>query len=234
MSLMTDSAFYILHSRPYQETSVILDAFTWKTGRLSILAKGAKRRSRQWQACLHPFILLQGQWQGRSDLQTLTEVSIVQQHRLQGRSMLMGFYVNELMVRLLQKHAPCPEVFERYHWLLQETITEARLRYFEKDLLDLLGYGFSCQYEAETGELIQPGQSYYFQLERGFVYPSYSKTHDILVEGDTIEALDRRSLASKQQQRQAKYVLRHALKPLLGSRPLHSRQLFYNFISKSD
>lgn len=227
MPTLPESAFYILHRRPYRETSVIIDAFTYQWGRLSILAKGAKRRSSHWSMCLQPFILLQGQWQGRSELQTLTDVTIVQQHHLQGRTMLMGFYVNELMLRLLQKHAPCPDIFQIYHRLWSHPIDEVGLRYFEKDLLDTLGYGFSCCYEAYTGDPINAEQCYYFHSHKGFVYPVYHKTEGVYIDGSAIQALHQRCLTQKTHKRQCKHVLRQALAPLLGSRPLQSRSLFY-------
>lgn len=223
---LPETAFYILHRRPYQESSVILDCLTYQTGRLSLIAKGAKRRSKQWGTCLQPFVLLQGSWQGRSDLKTLTDIAIIKQHSVRGRNMLIGFYINELMIRLLHKQAPCPEVFQLYHQLFQSPMDEPHLRYFEKDLLDVLGYGFSCRYEANTGNPIEADQQYCFRSECGFVYPLASGVDDRLVDGATIIALYHRCLETNDQQRQAKYILRRALHPLLGQRPLKSRSLF--------
>lgn len=223
---LPETAFYILHRRPYQETSVILDCFSYGSGRLSLIAKGAKRRSKQWRASLQPFVLLQGNWQGRSDLQTLTDVSIVEQHPMRGRTMLIGFYINELMIRVLHKHAPCPDVFELYYQLFHSPMDEPHLRYFEKDLLDILGYGFSCTHEARIGDAIEADKQYYFQTECGFVYPVAHARDNIVVDGATIIALQNRCLQTADQQRQAKYVLRRALHPLLGNRPLKSRSLF--------
>lgn len=232
MFYLPETAFYVLHRRPYQESSLILDVFTYQSGRLSLIAKGAKRRSRQWATKLQPFILLQGQWRGKGEMASLIDVEIIQQHNLHGRAMLMGFYINELMLRLLQKHAPCPEIFELYNALMYQPLEEKSLRYFEKDLLDTLGYGFSCQVEAETGEPIDVQQTYYFQAQRGFVYPVYHRPEDIHVDGDTIQALQKRYLSSLEHKRQTKQVLRRALAPLLGAKPLYSRTLFYHYYSK--
>jgi len=134
------SAGYVLHSRPYRETSLLVDFLTLEQGRISAVARGARRPRARLRSTLQPFQTLQLGWQGRQELKTLGTVEAVEiSPPLSGRALLCGLYVNELLQRLLQPGEPCPRLFLYYRYVLNELLEgrdlEGALRTFERQLL---------------------------------------------------------------------------------------------------
>ena len=130
---------YVLHARPFRETSLLLDVFTCDHGRISLIAKGAKRAKSTKSALLQPFSAITISWCGRSDLQTLTHVEARQvSKRLMGKALLCGLYINELLIKLLHRHDPYTRLFHAYEQLIKQLIEtndlEISLRVFELQL----------------------------------------------------------------------------------------------------
>ena len=149
---------YVLHSRPYRDTSAIIELFTPEYGRLSAVPRGVRRQSRRRSSSARsqPFSPLLVSFSGRAELKTLVaSESAGQPHVLAGNSLFSGLYMNELLVRLLHRHDPHPELFAFYAATLKDlsagAALEPVLREFELKLLDDLGYSFDFSVDAQTG-----------------------------------------------------------------------------------
>lgn len=164
---------YILHARPWRETSLLLEAFSREHGRIGLLARGVRTaRARISRATLEPFQLLSADWAGTGELPNLRAAEVVgAANRLTGETLLSGLYVNELLARLTARHDPHPELFDRYTLLLDELAATASLawtlRRFERDLLTELGYGLLLDREAENGTPISMDAEYVYIAEHG-------------------------------------------------------------------
>lgn len=169
---------YILHTRPYQETSLLIEFFTEDFGRISAVAKGAKRPKSRGRGLLQPFVPLQIACVGRGGLLTLkdfdaTAIPIL----LLGKRLIFAFYLNELLMRLLHHSDAHQELFQYYAKSLRglrdcgEDFDDCKeqqiLRLFEKCLLKELGYDLHLTNEVESGDPLSPNQWYLFDPERG-------------------------------------------------------------------
>lgn len=166
---------YILHTRPYQETSLILEFFTQDFGRLSAIAKGAKRPKSRGRGLLQPFVPLLISCSGKGELLTLKDFdSKATPILLLGRRLIFAFYLNELLMRLLHRADAHVELFHSYSSSLQKlsdcvdaNLEQEPLRLFEKKLLKELGYELYLSHEVDTGKPLNPEAFYLFDPERG-------------------------------------------------------------------
>ncbi|OOG38687.1 DNA repair protein RecO [Rhodanobacter sp. C05] len=166
---------YVLHARPYRETSLLLECLTREHGRLGVVARGVRgERSRLRRAQLEPFQPLALDLLLRGELATLTAVETVGTPlRLAGDAGLAGLYLNELVVRLTERQDPLPLLFDVYGQTLVRLAGDESLawslRRFERDLLEAIGYGLQLQYESDSGEPLEPGAHYRYLVEQGVV-----------------------------------------------------------------
>jgi DNA repair protein RecO (recombination protein O) len=164
---------YVLHARPYRETSLLLECLTREHGRLGVVARGVRgERARLRRAQLEPFQPLALGLLLRGEMATLTAVEAVgTPQRLEGDAALAGLYLNELVVRLTGRQDPLGPLFDAYAAALARLATGESiswsLRRFERDLLQATGYGLPLLYEADTGEVIEPDAWYRYQVEEG-------------------------------------------------------------------
>lgn len=164
---------YVLHSRPYRETSMLLECLTRDYGRIGVVARGVRReRARLQRAQLEPFQPLALDMLLRGELATLQGAdSTGAPLRLMGDAGLAGLYLNELAVRLTGRQDPHPALFDAYARTLPRLASSEplawTLRRFERDLLDALGYGLQLEFEGESGEPVEPGQLYRYLVEEG-------------------------------------------------------------------
>jgi DNA repair protein RecO (recombination protein O) len=222
---------FILHTRPYRETSLLLEAFSAEFGRVGLLAKGARRGKSRWRGLLQPFRLLLVSWVNRRELGLLTGVEPeMPLLLLRGRAVLSGFYLNELLLRLLEREDPQPQLFQSYltavRDLTEQHQEEPILRVFEKRLLDAIGYGLTLDRDVLKGQSIDPNAVYYYRLDSG---PGLEPTPDppeVRIGGRTLLALAQDHVSGSTELREAKRLLRLALQRQLGERPLMSRTLF--------
>lgn len=231
---MVSQAAYVLHRRDFQESSLLVDLLTINDGRLRVVAKGAKRNKSPWRAVLQAFSPICVEFSGRHDLKTLTLAEPLQSPlNLTGDYLYSGFYLNELMQRLLPQHAEVSELFVAYQQVLQalaqKRVIEDSLRWFEWQLLQQLGYAFDWQTDAETGAKLTRGMLCYFDPERGFTqtepYPGALAFNAEQI--SSLEVLNQSSVELDTEQRKlCKKIMREALAPHLGSKPLRSRELF--------
>lgn len=221
---------YVLHLRPYRESSALVEVFTQDYGRVGLVAKGVKQRRSRVMGLLQPFRPLWLSWVGRSDLVTLTGVETAGMGpALAGEGLICAFYLNELLLRLLPRRDPSEALFSVYAHSLpllpNPQQRQQALRLFERDLLACLGYGLTLKYEADTHRPIEAEQWYSYQLEKGPVRLPSEGSEAIKVRGRTLQDLARGELADPMSLREAKQLLRGVLVRQLGDKPLQSRVL---------
>ena len=222
---------YVLHTRAYKNTSLIVEALTREHGRMTLVAKGAKRTGSPYQGLLQPFIPLFLSWGGRSEMKTLYKAeNISGPIKLEGELIYTGFYLNELIMYLLHKHEAHASLFEHYQECLtdlqQGQDTELALRYFELALLEELGYGLSLEHELQSGQSVQSDLLYEYNMEMGITPLKGDGSSSLAVSGDTLLALATRNIATDKQKTEAKRLLRNILEYHLEGRPLKTRELF--------
>lgn len=224
---------YVLHRRAYRESSFLVELFTPEYGRLTVIAKGVRKRGSSSPGLLQPFAPLLVSWCGKSELMTLTHVeastTIVS---LQGDCLFAGFYLNELVMYLLQKWDAHPNLFTLYAKALialQEGILEQKiLRTFEKDLLHELGYGLLAKLDGPPEHRFVPEKYYRFTPEQGFVLVDHDLTLNgaNIFSGKSLIAIAAEDWQVENSLQDAKRLTRCVLMPLLGSHQIYSRQLF--------
>ena len=221
---MQSSLAFILHSRPYKETSALMDVFT-PAGRLRAVLRGARGKL---GSVARPFSMLDIELRGRSELKTISRIEPAGAFNfLQGQSLFCAMYLNELLVRLLPLNDPQPVLFEHYQLTIQGLAhalpIEPLLRTFEWRLLEQLGYGFSFELDI-AGQALQEQMLYRLVPESGFeAVPQFSPGVFL---GADILALSATDWQQKSTLHTAKRLMRQALAAHLGGRPLMSRELF--------
>ena len=221
-------AAFVLHRWPFQDSSLLVELLTKEHGRYRVVAKGARRPKSQWRAILQPFTPLYVVTQGRHELQTLKHAEGRESaYPLQGNALYSGFYVNELIQRLTSNYQPVEGLFDDYQSALTALAArrpiEPVLREFEWRLLCHLGHAFDWFADSE-GDPIVADQHYRFIAEQGFM-----PIGDALpgcYSGKTLKALGQFELNDPQLLNSMKQIMRHALAPYLGDKPLRSRELF--------
>jgi DNA repair protein RecO (recombination protein O) len=219
---------YVLHSRSFRETSLIVEAFTREHGRVAVVARGAKSARSRWRNILQPFRPLLISWNQKSDLGTLTAADqVASPPALQGQSLYCGMYLNELLMRLLHRGDPHAEVFERYRHALSELATDAPpqplLRVFEKHLLEAIGYAMLLDREYQSGQDILPQHWYDYKPDRGpTVSPGPGKGR---VSGAALLALHAEDLPEENLP-ELRMLMRSVIGYHLGDKPLASLSLF--------
>ena len=226
---------FILHHRPYKETSMLLELFSRDYGRVSLVAKGVRRSKKRAAALYQLYRSLNISWSGRGSLATLTDIEANGPgFALQGEAMMAAFYINELLMRLLHQHEAHPQLYNAYTMALTRLEHgESQLfalRYFEKQLLDALGYGLVLDHDLVSGEPIDAERDYYYSIDQG---PSSSKpvsTDFVTVAGSTLLALDREELDEESKLEGIKQLMRLTLRGYLGDKPLASRELYQAYM----
>lgn len=227
---------YIIHSRPFRDSSAILDCLSAENGLMSVVARGIKKPRSRWYSYAQPFMLLQMDFIGKSDLKTLTHVEAVALYpKLTGAKIKLGLYINELLVRLCVEMDPHPELFHIYDATLTKLSNsenavdeETSLREFEYQLLAELGYGFDLEKE------IVPELLYGFEPGVGIVEAKILRGPEhVVVSGACILALQHQQFDSAAQRLEAKKLMRSILHYYLGNKPLQSRKLFFTAKTES-
>lgn len=224
---------FVLHSRPYSETSLLLDFFTEGEGKIRLLAKGARRNRSPLRGCLQPFTPLLIRWGGKGEIKTLINADPVSLALpLTGTVLYSGLYLNELTARVLEFGTPYSSLFFDYLSCLQilaasEHTPEFALRRFELALLSYLGYGVDFLHCAGSGEPVSDTMTYRYREEKGFI--GSLVVDQLSFTGKQLKALASREFPDADTLKAAKRFTRLALKPYLGGKPLKSRELFRQF-----
>lgn len=222
---------FVLHQRPWRESSLIVEVFSAHSGRLGLVARGARRPASPLRGLLQPFVPLLVSWLDRGELGTLRAAepdgSVLP---LTGKALAGGLYLNELLMRLTHRHDPHPELLEDYRQALlglhgREDM-EPVLRVFEKRLLSAIGYGLLLDREGGSDRPVHVHRSYRYLPEFGPVEGRDIEAPGVDVSGATLLALAEERLESPEEFSEAKRLMRYLLEGLLGPRPLGTRMLF--------
>jgi len=225
----------VLHTRAYRETSLMVDVFTQEHGRFRLIAKGARRGRGPLIQVLRPFAPIRLSFTGRGELKTLTAAeSLGSMRPLSGKALFCGFYIAELLIRLLPTEDAHPDLFERTIALFQAFAESAALdqllRHYEIALLEELGYGLRLN-EDRGGLAIDPQGDYLFDLEKGAL--KVQAATPLSVSGATLLGLEQGTLAGDRERLEAKRLMRKMVDHLLEGRPLRSRELFQSLKVRS-
>lgn len=219
---------WVLHHRPFRDSSEIVELFTREYGRVAAVARGSRRPGRRRES-LEPFRPMLVSCRGNGELQTLTAAEPRGPSlRTTGQRLLSMFYLNELLLRLLQKHDAHPETFADYERALAELGAgkpeAAVLRVFEKRLLNAMGYGLNLIADTEGQPLAADGM-YRYVPELGPVPLHEGGDQGLLVRGSSLLALAAEELDDEQTLRELRHVLQRTLDLYLGGRPLKTREV---------
>ena len=226
MSQSNNDNCFLLHQRSYGETSIIADVFTQKSGKISFIAKGAKKPKSKFFGYLVPFQKLKITYSGRSELKTLTSIDrdLASNSSTFSKVSYSLLYINELLMKLLPKDAKHEELFVLYDEFLKKinknNNLEISLRHFELDLLDMLGYGFDYDSEIDSNEPIEAELSYVFVSERGF-----RKSNSSSFKGKDILSIKKRKLEDVPL-KYLKEITTKAIGICLEGKDLASRKIF--------
>jgi DNA repair protein RecO (recombination protein O) len=217
---------YILHHRPYRDTSRILEVISRDHGRLSLFARGVRGPKAKLASVLQPFQLLLLSWSGRGEAAQLTGAESADANpSVPAASLMASFYLNELLMKLTTRHDPQPALFDDYHatvdGLRRGMLLEPSLRIFEKRLLDTLGYGLDLATEAQTGKPVEPGEYYHFRPAQG-LFPTVADAAGA-VSGHSLISLANEELQTARELEDSRRVLQAALAQCLEGRELTTR-----------
>jgi DNA repair protein RecO (recombination protein O) len=222
---------FVLHSYPFKETSLVVELFTRDFGRVAVVAKGARRPKSSLRGILLAFQPLLVSWSGKSELQTLVRAEWHgAYHPLKGLSLICGFYLNELLLKLLPRHDAHERLFATYTGTLDaldpEREPSAILRSFETELLRELGYAVTLDREADSGRAIAAEQRYTYVVERGPVpAEGPSERNGVQLLGQTLLDMQSGDYSNAMTQQQSKALMRALINHYLGDQVLHTRQL---------
>ena len=234
---------YVLHSRPWRETSIIADLFTLNQGRVSVIVHGARKpqgKQPAKRALVQPFTPLMVSFTGRGELRTSVQfdgagppLAIV------GNSLYSGLYVNELLLNLLASDDPHPNLFAYYQALLNELmdnpVIEQCLRPFEVHLMDELGYHMVLDKDYITGKVVVPDATYQLHPLQGVCLQQVvhgERDEAPSISGKLLLQLAAGQYTDRECLNVAKYMARANLDQLLGGKPLQSRSLFHTIVKK--
>lgn len=228
-------AAFVLHHRPFRDTSMIADLLTPDYGRVSVVARGARSPKSTRRVLLQPFRPLLVSWTGRSSLRTLTGLEDSGMPvSLSGRTLACAYYATELALRLIpeaQFNATAFALYARTLTALGDgSAMESTLRYFETELLDSLGLlpDFS-RCDPRHGE-IRADTQYWFDPDAGVATPANDATRSsVAISGKALLAMAQRDFGNDAVLREAKLLMRRLLSMHLGGRPLKSRDVFLQY-----
>ena len=228
-SRIHDQPAFLLHYRPFRDTSLLLDVFSRDHGKLALVARGARSAKSRLKGVLRPFLPLRLSWLLRADLGTLTGAELDGRPiTLTGDALLSGYYLNELILNFLHRHDAQPDVFRVY----AETIaglagTDAPapvLRVFEIELLRLLGYALNLDRDAISDEPLETGRCYEFRPDQGPVAVSRESGSRVF-SGDQMLAIAELRFDEPDVLSAANRLLKDVIAHHLGGRELKSRKV---------
>lgn len=226
-----DEAAFILHSTPYRETSLIVQAFSRFHGRIALIAKGAKRPTSQLRLVLMSMQPLLLSWSGRGEVKTLTQAQwaggLVAP---KGRGLLCGFYINELLLRLTAREDPHVGLYDAYVHALTGLADSAMpyervLRRFEAALLAEIGVGPDWTTCADEQPVRAEGR-YVVIPEFGVRPRRQTDDADVpVVDGQVLLDIDAGDFSSARTLQQSKPLMRSLINHALAGRQLATRQI---------
>ena len=226
-----DRAAFVLHAWPYKETSLIVEAFVEDHGRVAMVARGAKRPRSELHGVLQAFQPVALSWSGGGELKTLMRAEWRGGLPLpSGSALLCGFYLNELLLKLLPREDPHPRLYAAYRDALADLADGAAqatvLRRFELALLAELGYALQLSTEADTGAPIDPAARYHYAFDRGAQRGAPPPgVRWPLVRGATLVALAQGRFDDAATAAEAKRLMRDVIDHHLDTKTIQSRKV---------
>ncbi|QKK03316.1 MAG: DNA repair protein RecO [Pseudomonadota bacterium] len=230
MSRIEEEPGWILHRRPWRETSLLIEYLGRDAGRVGLVARGARAPRSAWRGLAEPFSPLSAAWTRRGEMGTLVTLeSAGRRLVLAGRALWCGLYANELVLRLLPRDDPHTAIHDDYSRLIGalaagEQAQSILLRRFELDLLTALGVAPDLQYEAVSGAEIRGSDLYRLDPEGGLI--RVDRPGRSVFSGAVIQALRDGTGRDLDDMRQARMFMRELIDYHLGGRPLETRRLF--------
>jgi len=227
---------YVLHSIPYSESSLIVNLFSENYGRVSVLAKGARRLKSQFRGLIRPFVLLKGGWKGKGNVPVLVALSSEKGNsQIASQTYYCCTYLNELIMRLLADRDPHRDLFSIYASTLNSLIVEASepftaLRIFEKNLLQQLGYELVLKTESDRKTPIREDRYYIYDLNNGPI-PS-SADDPASFSGGVLIAIRQENFATERTKFECRKFMKSTLAHYLDGRRVHSRDIYSQTIRK--
>ncbi len=226
---------FVLHAYAWRETSLIVETFTRDHGRVALVARGAKRPTSHFRGLLAPFAPLMLSWSGRNDIKSLVRAEWCGGLApLRGDALLAGFYVNELLVRLLARADAHETLFARYTAALAALASDsgghdAILRAFELELLRETGHAPAFDHGAD-GLQLEADAVYRVDAERGLVRQARTDVGDdpACLPGSAALAISRGDFTLPGVATHAKLVLRHLIRYHLNGQPLNTRRILHD------
>ncbi len=220
---------FLLHSRPFRETSVIASFITDTDGRIDLIVRSVRGKQNKKNKPILPFCLYELSWVGRGDLKNLQSFEpIAAPIALQGAQLFCGLYLNELLHHLLPVLEGDSALLRVYadslSRLAMQDSPEPTLRLFEATLLEKLGYGIDFFRDA-SGTALDPERFYRFMPEQGLLCVTATGSVDVGKGSDFI-AIGNKDFSTAEARRLAKITMRAALAGCLGGKKLRSRELF--------
>lgn len=221
---------WLLHHRPFRDTSRILDVVTREHGRIALIARGARASRSRLRGILRPFMPLNMSWFIRSDLGTLTDAEMDGTPlQLTGDALMSGYYVNELLLKLMHRHDPQPEIFDLYAATIRNMAAESTvaplLRQFEMELLRLLGYALNLEHDSESHGALQAERAYEYRADQGPV-PATDRSGPMVFSGRQLDAIRCRKFQDADTLQCASRLLRHVIAHRLDGKELNSRRVY--------
>ena len=228
-------AAYVLHLHPYSETSLVVDVFSRDHGRVPLLARGARRPRSAMRGLLMSFQPLELGWFGGGEVKTLAKAEwLGGMPLLGGRCLLLGYYLNELLLKMLPREDAHVALFDAYAAALQALAAGGadapELRRFEKTLLKELGYGLTLDVDVDSGLPVVPEGKYVFLIERGPV--AIAAVEDAAAEampslcGKTLLDMAADDYADPRTRRESRQLMRTLIAHHMGGKLLQSRRVF--------
>ena len=219
------SPAFLLHQHAWRETSRVLEVWSREYGRIGIVARGVRRPRSPFRGLLQPFMPLNLSWSHSGELGNLTGAeAATPAPALQGRPLMAAFYLNELLLRLLPRQDPHPDLYDAYAGTLAALTRDNRpappLRVFEKRLLTALGYGLSLDRQVGTQQPVRADAEYRYDLDAGPVPAARGQSGGLLISGRALLALHGEELDDAEDLRAVRRLLRAALERHLDGRPL--------------
>jgi len=222
---------FVLHAYPYKETSLIVEVFSRRFGRVGLLARGARRPRSAMRGVLLAFHPLHLTWSASAELGTLISVEWGGGlPALEGIGLMCGFYLNELLLRLLPRDDPHEALYDAYALALarlaqrgpEAPTLSATLRGFERRMLAELGYAPVLDREAANGGAIVPEKRYAYEAERGPIETTRANG-DSVISGRTLLDMAADDYADAKTREEARRLMRALIAERLSGQSLHTR-----------
>lgn len=220
---------YILHRRPFRDSSQILDIVTRDHGKIAVVARGSRGAKSRLAGVLRPFLPLQVSWVAKSDLGTLTGAEAAgAPSGMVGDALLSAYYINELLLNFLHRYDPQPEIYALYTQVIQALAgtddVAATLRCFEIEFLSLLGYAVNLDQVAYSHESVVAEQNYEYRIEQGPVAVQRD-AGEMIFSGSCLLAIAEQRFDDPDTLRAANRLLREVIAFHLGGKELKSRKV---------